>query len=267
MPNFDPLKYAYASRRNVVYAKKGMCASTDPVTSQVGLDILKSGGNAMDAAVAMAATLTLVECTSNGLGSDAFALVWSAKDQKLYGLDASGFSPKAISAQAIADYKNKGNSGAPTAGTASMAGGSLMATDIPKDGWCPTMVPGAPSAWAQMRRRFGTKEMPELLAPVIQIAREGFPVAVNIARQWPPAVKRFSAALAKEPEVIQPWFDLFTKDGKPYEAGETFKSEDFAKTLESLAATDCESFYRGELMEKIVEFSQKTGGFVAKEDL
>ena len=147
-----------------------------------------------------------------------------------------------------------------------MAGGSLMATDIPKDGWCPTMVPGAPSAWAQMRRRFGTKEMPELLAPVIQIAREGFPVAVNIARQWPPAVKRFSAALAKEPEVIQPWFDLFTKDGKPYEAGETFKSEDFAKTLESLAATDCESFYRGELMEKIVEFSQKTGGFFAKED-
>ena len=267
MPNFDPLKYAYASRRNVVYAKDGMCASTDPITSQVGLDILKAGGNAMDAAVAMAATLPLVECTSNGLGSDAFALVWSAKDQKLYGLDASGFSPKAMSAQAITDYKNKASgAAAATAGTASMAGGSLMATDIPKDGWCPTMVPGAPSAWAQVRRRFGTKEMPELMAPVIKLAREGFPVAVNIARQWPPAVKRFAPALAKEPEVIQPWFDMFTKNGEPYAAGEIFKSEDFAKTMESLAASDCESFYRGEIMEKIVEFSQKTGGFFAKED-
>ena len=101
MPKFDPLKYAYASRRNVVYAKKGMAASTDPIASQIGLDIMKAGGNAMDAAVAMAATLPLVECSSNGLGSDAFALVWSAKDQKLYGLDASGVAPMALSAEVV----------------------------------------------------------------------------------------------------------------------------------------------------------------------
>ena len=232
--NFDPMKYAYASRRNVVYAKKGMACSTSPIASQVGLDVMKAGGNAMDAAIAMAATLPLVEPTGNGLGSDCFALVWVEKEKKLYGLDGSGVAPMALSADKV---KEAGH------------------TAMPKDGWIPTMVPGAPSAWAQLRRRFGTKSMAELMAPAIGYAREGFCVPVNVAKLWKEGAERFAAAAGKEPEVFAPWFDYFTKDGKPY-----------AATLESLAASDCESYYRGEIMKKIVDFSQKTGGYFAESD-
>ncbi len=243
--NFDPMKYAYASRRNVVYAKKGMACSTSPIASQVGLDVMKSGGNAIDAAIAMATTMPLVEPTGNGLGSDCFALVWVEKEKKLYGLDGSGVAPMALSADKV---KEAGH------------------TAMPKDGWIPTMVPGAPSAWAQLRRRFGTKSMAELMAPAIGYAREGFCVPVNAAKLWKEGAERFAAAAGKEPEVFAPWFDYFTKDGKPYAAGEVFASPAYAATLESLAASDCESYYRGEIMKKIVEFSQKTGGYFAEGD-
>lgn len=206
---------------------------------------MKAGGNAVDAAIAMATTLPLVEPTGNGLGSDCFALVWIAKDKKLYGLDGSGVAPMALSAEKV---KEAGY------------------TSVPKDGWLPTMVPGAPAAWAELRQRFGTKSMAELMAPAIQYAKEGFCVPVNVAKLWKEGVERFSAAAKKEPEVFAPWFDYFTKDGQPYEAGEIFVSPSYAATLESLAATNCESYYRGEIMKKIVEFSQKAGGYFAEGD-
>ena len=245
MPQFDPLKYSFASHRNIVYAKKGMACSTSPIASQVGLDILKSGGNAMDAAIAMATTLPLVEPTGNGLGSDCFALVWSEKDQKLFGLDGSGVAPMALSAEKVKD-----------AGY----------TTVPMNGWLPTMVPGAPSAWAELRRRFGTKSMAELMAPAIQYARDGFCIPVNVYKQWKAEVVRFTAAAEKEPEVFGPWLKYFTKDGKTYEPGDTFVNPDYAATLESLAATDCESYYHGNIMKKIVAFSNETGGFFAESD-
>ena len=245
MPQFDPLKYSFASHRNIVYAKKGMACSTSPIASQVGLDILKSGGNAMDAAVAMATTLPLVEPTGNGLGSDCFALVWSEKDQKLFGLDGSGVAPMALSAEKV---KEAGY------------------TTVPMNGWLPTMVPGAPSAWAELRRRFGTKSMAELMAPAIQYARDGFCIPVNVYKQWKAEVVRFTAAAEKEPEVFGPWLKYFTKDGKTYEPGDTFVNPDYAATLESLAATDCESYYHGDIMKKIVAFSNETGGFFAESD-
>lgn len=245
MPQFDPMKYAYASHRNVVYARNGMACSTSPIASQVGLEILKAGGNAMDAAVAMATTLPLVEPTGNGLGSDCFALVWT--DGKLYGLDGSGVAPMALCAEKV---KEAGY------------------TSIPMDGWMSTMVPGAPSAWAELRRRFGTKPMTELMAPAIRYAKEGFNIPVNVYKQWRAEAVRFAAAAKKEPEVYGPWLEYFTKDGegKTYEAGDVFCNPDFAKTLESLAETDCESYYHGEIMEKIVAFSEKTGGYFAKSD-
>lgn len=245
MPQFDPLKYSYASRRNVVYAKKGMTCSTSPIASQVGLDILKSGGNAMDAAIAMAVTMPLVEPTGNGLGSDCFALVWSVKDNQLFGLNGSGMAPMALSAEKVrqAGY-----------------------TSVPLDGWLPTMVPGAPSAWAELRRRFGTKSMAELMAPAIQYAREGFCIPVNVYKQWRTEVVHFTAAAEREPEVFAPWLRYFTKDGRTYGPGDTFRNPDYAATLESLAATDCESYYRGEIMQKIVKFSQRTGGFFSERD-
>ena len=245
MPQFDPLKYSFASHRNIVYAKKGMACSTSPIASQVGLDVLKSGGNAMDAAVAMATTLPLVEPTGNGLGSDCFALVWSEKDQKLFGLDGSGVAPMALSAEKV---KEAGY------------------TAVPMNGWLPTMVPGAPSAWAELRRRFGTKSMAELMAPAIQYARDGFCIPVNVYKQWKAEVVRFTAAAEKEPEVFGPWLKYFTKDGRTYEPGDTFVNPDYAATLESLAATDCESYYHGDIMKKIVAFSNETGGFFAESD-
>ena len=243
MPQFDPLKYSFASHRNVVYATKGMACSTSPIASQVGLDILKSGGNAMDAAIAMATTLPLVEPTGNGLGSDCFALVWT--DGHLYGLDGSGVAPMALSAEKVRE-----------------AGYSA----VPMNGWLPTMVPGAPSAWAELRRRFGTKSMAELMAPAISYARDGFCIPVNVYKQWKAEVVRFTAAAKEDPAVFGPWLEYFTKNGQPYAPGERFRNPDYAATLESLAASDCESYYRGEIMQKIVDFSNRTGGFFAESD-
>lgn len=242
---FDPQKYTYASRRNIVYAKKGMACSASPIASQAGIGILKAGGNAIDAAITMATILPLVEPTGNGLGSDCFALVWSAKDQKLFGLDGSGVAPMALSAEAVkkAGYET-----------------------IPMDGWIPTMVPGAPSAWAELRCRFGTMPMSKLMSPAIQYAQEGFCIPVSACKQWRDEVERFTAAAAKAPSAFEPWLNYFTKNGKPYEPGDTFVSPDYALTLESLASTDCESYYRGNIMKKIVAFSNATGGYFKEED-
>lgn len=245
MLNFDCGKYAYASRRNVVFARKGIACSCVPLASQVGIDTMKHGGNAMDAAVAMAVTLPLVEPTCNGLGSDCFALIWSAKEKKLYGLNGSGVAPMALSARLV---RNMGYE------------------QMPINGWLPTMVPGAPAAWAALRRRFGRLPMADLMAPAIRYAREGFPVPLNVHRLWVGEVARFRAAAGTDPAVFAPWLDYFTKDGEAYGPGELFRLPDYADTLECLAATDCESYYRGELMEKIVSFSRQTGGFFTEAD-
>ena len=245
MLDFDCGRYAYASRRNVVFARKGMACSCVPLASQVGIDTMKRGGTAMDAAIAMAVTLPLVEPTCNGLGSDCFALIWSAKDKKLYGLNGSGVAPMALSAARVR---------------------AMGYEQMPINGWLPTMVPGAPAAWAALRRRFGRLSMAELMAPAIQYAREGFPVPLNVHRLWVGEAERFKAAAEKEPAVFAPWLAYFTKDGEAYGPGELFRLPDYANTLESLAATDCESYYRGELMEKIVAFSRQTGGYFTEED-
>lgn len=245
MLTFDYNKYSYGSRRNVVFARKGMACSCVPLASQVGIDIMKRGGNAMDAAIAMAVTLPLVEPSCNGLGSDCFALIWNSTEQRLYGLNGSGLAPMALSAQLVR---------------------SLGYSQMPVNGWLPTMVPGAPAAWAELRRRFGSMSMADLMAPAIQYAREGYPVALNVHKLWVSEADRFRAAAEKEPEVFTPWLEYFTKNGKAYGPGELFRMPDYADTLESLAATDCESYYRGEIMEKIVAFSQMTGGYFAKED-
>lgn len=245
MLNFDCGKYAYASRRNVVFARKGMACSCVPLASQVGIDTMKRGGNAMDAAIAMAVTLPLVEPTCNGLGSDCFALIWSAREQKLYGLNGSGLAPMALSARRVREMGYK---------------------QMPVNGWLPTMVPGAPAAWAALRRRFGRLSMAELMAPAIQYAREGFPVPLNVHRLWIEEAARFRAAAEKEPAVFAPWLAYFTKAGEAYDPGELFRLPDYAGTLESLAATDCESYYHGELMEKIVAFSRQTGGYFTQAD-
>ena len=239
----DALKYAYASRRNVVFAHRGMACSTSPIVSQIGLDIMKKGGNAMDAAIAMAAAFPLVEPTSNGLGSDCFMLVWTKG--KLYGLNGSGVAPKALSAEIVrqAGY-----------------------TEMPMEGWLPTMVPGAPKAWAELRRRFGTMSMEELMAPAIEYAEKGFCIAVNVFRQWEVEVPRFKSCAAKNPQVFNTWLEYFSDNGRMFLPGTLFKNPDYAKTLRSLAASDCDSYYNGEIMEKIVAHSQATGGYFSESD-
>ena len=221
MPQFDPRKYAYPSRRNVVYGRRAMACTSVPLGAQIGLDVMKAGGNAVDAAVAMAAAMPLLEPTGNGLGSDCFALVWMEKEKKLYGLNASGTAPMALSSKLV---KEKGFS------------------QMPETGWLPTMVPGAPAGWAELNRRFGSKSLEELFGPAVSCARDGCPVAVNVEPQWEQDSRRIARAMEADPAPHAYWWKTFMKeDGSPYKAGDLFAWEEYADTLEELAATGCES--------------------------
>jgi len=239
---FDPMRYDYPSRRNIVYAKKGMVATSQPLAAQAGLDMLKRGGNAVDAAIAAAACLTVVEPTSNGIGGDAFAIVWTGG--KLYGLNASGPAPKAVSLQAIkaAGYE-----------------------EMHLYGWIPVTVPGAPSAWAALSGRFGRLPLEEVLSPAVEYAYEGFTVSPTVASAWSRAYELYSGLL--KGEEFKPWFHTFAPSGKPPKPGETWRSPDHANTLERIARTGAGAFYRGELADRIHGFSEKYGGFLRKEDL
>ena len=241
MVTFNPQSHKYNSVRNVVYAKNGMTASTQPLASSVGIEVMKNGGNAIDAAVAMAGTMPLLEPTGNGLGSDAFFLVWTGG--KLYGLNGSGVSAAALNADVV---KSKGYDKA-----------------APNEGWLPVMVPGAPAAWCELSRRFGTKPLEELWAPAAKYAREGFPIAPNVVPQWTGEYARISKAYEENKELFQPWMDTF---GKPPQAGETFKNPGYADTIEELAKTKGESYYKGDIMKKIIDFSNKTGGYLVEDD-
>ena len=246
MPQFDPQKYSYPSRRNVVYARRAMACTSVPLGAQIGLDVMKAGGNAMDAAVAMAAAMPILEPTGNGLGSDCFALIWVEKEKKLYGLNASGVAPMALDAKMVR---------------------AMGHSEMPKTGWLPTMVPGAPAGWAAINKKFGAKPLSELFAPAISYAREGYPVPVNLEPQWEKDSQRIAAARSKEPAPHSYWWNTFMKeDGTHYRAGELFRWEEYAQTMEELAATDCESYYRGPLMEKIVAFRRETGGYFCEDD-
>ena len=244
MLQYDPLSYRYPSRRTVLFARRGMTCSTSPIVSGVGLDMLKAGGNAVDAALAMAALIPLAEPTSNGLGSDCFALIWY--HGKLYGLNGSGIAPQGLSAKTVR---------------------SLGYEKMPRDGWLPVMVPGAPRAWAELRRRFGTAPFSDIFAPALAYARDGYAVPVNPARGWDDAIRRYRAAQKCLPGVFDEWFRVFTKDGAPYTAGDLFRWPEYADALESLAASDCESFYTGELMRATVAESAKRGGYLTAADL
>lgn len=245
--NMDMGKYRYASRRNVVFARNGMACSVSPLASQIGIRILQEGGNAVDAAVAMGMALPLLDPTSHGLGGDAFALIWSAKDHKLYGLDGSGIAPAALSAETV------------------RAAGF---EEMPTEGWLPVMVPGAPAAWAAASKRFGALTMEKLAEAAASYAEEGFPLPVNPARLWAEETERFIRIRdqAEHPEIFDGFFHYFTKDGKPYRAGELVRNPDYAETIREIAGTGGESFYRGALMKKIVAYSKAAGGFFQEDD-
>ena len=243
-PRYDPHYYPYPSRRNMTYGSRGMVCASHPLAAQAGLDALKKGGNAVDAAVATAAALTVVEPTANGIGSDAFAIIW--KDGKLSGFNASGPIPKALSME-LAESKGWTASG-----------------KLPTYGWTPSTVPGAPAAWAELTKRMGRLSLEENLAPAVFLARDGHAVSVTTAHHWELAFKKYALEKGEE---FRAWFETFAPSGHAPRAGELWRSEAHARTLERIAGSNARDFYEGEIAAKILEAARKTGGYFSAEDL
>jgi gamma-glutamyltranspeptidase / glutathione hydrolase len=238
----NDLEYPYASRRTVVYSAKGIVAASQHLAAQAGLDALKKGGNAIDAAVAAAACLTVVEPCSNGIGGDAFAIVWHGG--KMYGLNSSGPAPSALTAEKVR---------------------ALGLSAMPNYGWEPVTVPGAPAAWAALTQRFGKRQLCENVEQAAQYAQEGFPVSPDVSQGWNSAAGTYREKL--NGEMFKPWFDTFTADGKAPQCGEIFRLPMHAGTLREIGRTCARSFYQGELAEKIVSFAKDTGGYLSLADL
>ncbi|WP_370876043.1 gamma-glutamyltransferase family protein [Evansella vedderi] len=220
-----------------------MVATSQPLAAQAGLQILKEGGNAIDAAIATAACLTVVEPTSNGIGSDAFALVWVKGE--LHGLNASGQAPEKLTVEAVNE-----------------AG---FTKEMPKYGLIPVTVPGAPGAWAELSKKFGKLPLTQVLAPAIEYAENGYPLSPTLAKYWKKAYEQFSKVL--KGEEFTSWFDTFIPEGKVPKAGDVWKSQGHADTLRLIAETNGEAFYKGELADKIDAFSKEYGGLIRKSDL
>ncbi|MDK2978176.1 MAG: gamma-glutamyltranspeptidase / glutathione hydrolase [Bacteroidales bacterium] len=227
----------FATRSEVI-AKHGMAATSQPLATQVALDILKNGGNAIDAAIAANATLGLMEPTGNGMGGDIFAIIWDAKTQKLYGLNGSGRSPKSLT---LDYFKENGYE------------------KIPSHGPLPVSVPGCVDGWFEMHKKFGSMEMTEILQPAIDYAREGFPVSELIAYYWGHSVPFLSQ--------FPNFKETFTIDGKAPKKGEIFKNPYLANTLEKIAKNGRDEFYKGSIAKEIARYIKEQGGFLSYEDL
>ena len=224
--------------RSEVLARHGMVATSQPLATQVGLDVLKSGGSAVDAAIAANAALGLMEPTGNGVGGDLFALVWDARTKKLYGYNGSGRSPKGLT---LAWFKEHGH------------------TAIPPTGPLPVSVPGAVDGWFALHDRFGKLPMKRVLKPAIDYAREGFPVSELIAYYWNLSVPK----LSKYPGFSE----QFTRDGKAPAKGEIWKNANLADTLQTIADGGRDAFYKGRIARTIGDYFKANGGFLSYEDL
>ena len=224
--------------RSPVLATSAMAATSQPLATQVALDVMKNGGNAIDAAIAANALLGLVEPTGNGLGGDLFAIVWDAKTKKLYGLNASGRSPKSLSLEWFTQNGHQ---------------------SIPSHGPLPVTVPGAVDGWFMLHDRFGKKPMNELLKPTIDYAKEGFPVSQLIAYYW----NRSIPLLERWPGFSE----QFTIEGRAPAEGEIWKNPGLAKTLQSIADGGRDAFYKGDIAKTIANYMEKNGGFLSYEDL
>ena len=230
--------YPYRSGRRVIMGTQAAVATSQPLATLAGLEMLRSGGNAIDAALAMAIALTVVEPTSNGIGSDAFALVW---DGTLHGLNASGKSPQALTLDSLAGL-----------------------LEMPSLGWSTVTVPGAVSAWQTLSKRWGKLPFDRLFEPAIHYAESGFPVSPETARAWKRAERVY---LPLNGEEFQPFQQVFFQNGRAPDAGEIWRSPAHAETLRAIAHSHGESFYRGELAAAIAQFAAQTNGLITQEDL
>ena len=230
--------------RSEVLARHGMVCTSVPAATQVGLDVLKRGGSAVDAAIAANATLGLMEPVSNGVGGDLFAIVYSAKENKLYGLNGSGRSPLGLGYEQMKAELDKMNR-----------------KTIPPLGILPISVPGTVDAWAELHKKFGKLKFGDDLAPAIRYAEEGFPVTELIAYYW-----AFGPRLYKG--LPGAFLEIYTLDGKGRTPakGDIFKNPALAKTLRLIGEKGRDAFYKGEIAEKIDSFMQANGGFLRKAD-
>jgi gamma-glutamyltranspeptidase/glutathione hydrolase len=227
----------YKTGRSVVMAQNGIVATSQPLAAQIGLDILKKGGNAIDAAIATNAALGLVEPMSCGIGGDLYAIVWDAKTQKLYGLNASGRAPGKATREFFAQ---KGLKEIPTTGPLSWS------------------VPGCVDGWEVLRKRFGSMSLEQILEPSIRYAENGFPVTEMIGGSW----RGSETALARQPDAAR----TYLIDGKAPEAGQLFKNLFLAKTYRDIAKNGRDAFYKDRIAREIVAFSEKNGGLFSLKD-
>ena len=228
---------AFASRSEVI-GQNGMVATSHPLATQIGLDILKQGGTAIDAAIAANIALGLMEPTGNGIGGDLFAIIWDAKTQKLHGLNASGPAPKNLT---IDYFIEKG------------------LKKIPSYGPLPVTVPGAVDGWVKLHEKFGKMDFKLLFEPTIEYAKSGFPVTETIAYYLDRSQKRF--------ENYPNFNDVWVKNGRMPQKGEIFKNPQLAKTLQVIASKGRAGFYEGPIAKTMADFIQSQGGFLTYEDL
>ena len=227
----------FASRSEVI-APHGMAATSQPLATQIALDVLKAGGSAVDAAIAANAALGLMEPVGCGIGGDLFAIVWDADEGELSGLNASGRSPASLT---LEYFEEQG------------------LESIPALGPLPVSVPGAVDGWFELHERYGRLPMKEILAPAIRYAREGFPVSELIAYYW----QRNAEYLKDFPGFAE----TFMPDGRAPRKGEMFRNPRLAGTYEKLAEQGRDVFYRGEMAREIADYMQANGGFLSYEDM
>ncbi|HMG32819.1 MAG TPA: gamma-glutamyltransferase [Blastocatellia bacterium] len=223
--------------RSAVRAKHGMVASSQPLASEVGLDVLKRGGNAVDAAIAMAAVLNVTEPMMTGIGGDMFALVYWSKTNELKGLNGSGKAPRALT---LDHFKKNG------------------LTRVPLEGMEPITVPGAFDGWVTLLDKYGTMKLSDLLQPAIELADNGFPVMEKTAEDWGYEVDKLKRNRAAQ--------ENYLVEGRSPRAGEIFKQKNLARTLRILAKGGRDAFYKGEVGKAIVDYCQANGGFLTMQD-
>ena len=227
----------FASRSEVI-GQHGMVASSQPLATQIGIDILKKGGTAVDAAIAVNAALGLMEPTGSGIGGDLFAIVWEAKTKKLYGLNASGRSPKALTLE----YFTKNN-----------------ITHIPPSGPLPVSVPGCVDGWFELHNKFGKLPIQDILKPSIKYAEEGFPTTELIAYYLQGTINRY---IKQYPNIKE----TYTVNGKLPQKGDIIKNQFLADTYKKIAKGGRDAFYKGDIARESAKFIQAQGGFLAYED-
>ena len=237
----DRVNGATFQTRSPVLAEHGMVCTSHPLASQIGLDILKQGGNAIDAAIAANAALGLMEPTGCGVGGDLFAIVWDAKTQKLYGLNGSGRSPKSMTLDTLK---------------------AMGLEKIPAYGPLPVSVPGAVDGWTSLHDKFGSMPLKKILAPAIGYAEEGFPVTELIG-YYLSSIDRFSRM--GYPNIKETYYD--PNGGERPKNGDRYRNPALADTYRAIAKKGREGFYEGEVAQTITTFIKEQGGFLSLEDL